>query len=561
MKKQLIYKDEKSDKFWNIEVKGKSFIVAFGKTGTNGQSQEKKFDSEEKCRKEADRLVAEKLKKGYREPGRPGKKDAPGQSANTASSAKKAGPGSGHSGIMDEFKAWLKKQDEFAAGYFELTDELDAAGLFETEKEKALFEKIARPFARTGDGSLIALVDRGGGLPQAVVYLDSEGGWQTIAASPEEFLLLLGRGETGVNELDDEDASDRKALRGWLLKKKVKAPKVPSFDLGEYFEKNGCADKSRAQKNPAVPDLPPPPSGEGYKRLDPALRRLALFVGRRADDPEFITFVTEELKKKVPASLSWTNNDDWIDAEKKHGFDILLSNHVLHNAYPEIPRSRTSFIPYVSGVFFRDGYRGPLPFGVNTGMTGSDLEAILGAPESMGEEDEYRNWAVPIDTGRGIVFHAHLGSRGVQYSLRIDEARELSPPGAKKNPMQGLFVAYAISRGLFDTDCLPQYAELIRRIKNRQAAGSELIITALARGLWDRHLRPLPGLREFAYDWFHNINGRFIIKDLISVFGSREDEYSHFEPVLDDDSWANVDRAAKKLDKIFAQWAGAEGKK
>ncbi|MBE8365225.1 WGR domain-containing protein [Leptospira borgpetersenii] len=65
MKHHLTYKDDSSDKFWNIEVSGKSFTVTYGKTGTNGQTQTKDFDSEEKCLKEAKKLLSEKLKKGY----------------------------------------------------------------------------------------------------------------------------------------------------------------------------------------------------------------------------------------------------------------------------------------------------------------------------------------------------------------------------------------------------------------------------------------------------------------------------------------------------------------
>jgi len=33
MKKHLTYKNEKSDKFWQIEVAGNSFTVTYGKTG------------------------------------------------------------------------------------------------------------------------------------------------------------------------------------------------------------------------------------------------------------------------------------------------------------------------------------------------------------------------------------------------------------------------------------------------------------------------------------------------------------------------------------------------
>jgi predicted DNA-binding WGR domain protein/Leucine-rich repeat (LRR) protein len=67
MKKHLTFKDDKSDKFWSIEVNGKSFTVTYGKTGTDGQTSVKDFDSEEKCMKEAEKLTGEKVKKGYGE--------------------------------------------------------------------------------------------------------------------------------------------------------------------------------------------------------------------------------------------------------------------------------------------------------------------------------------------------------------------------------------------------------------------------------------------------------------------------------------------------------------
>ncbi|AOP36164.1 molybdate metabolism regulator [Leptospira tipperaryensis] len=67
MKRELIFRDETSDKFWNLESSGLSFTVTFGKTGTAGQTQTKTFDSEDKCRKEAEKLITEKLKKGYKE--------------------------------------------------------------------------------------------------------------------------------------------------------------------------------------------------------------------------------------------------------------------------------------------------------------------------------------------------------------------------------------------------------------------------------------------------------------------------------------------------------------
>lgn len=65
MKQALTYQDGSSNKFWNIEVTGNSFIVTYGKIGTVGQTQTKTYDNEDKCLKEAEKLLSEKLKKGY----------------------------------------------------------------------------------------------------------------------------------------------------------------------------------------------------------------------------------------------------------------------------------------------------------------------------------------------------------------------------------------------------------------------------------------------------------------------------------------------------------------
>jgi uncharacterized protein (TIGR02996 family) len=59
------YSDAKSHKFWNIEVSGCSLIVTYGKVGSAGQTQTKTFASAEQAQAEADKLIREKLKKGY----------------------------------------------------------------------------------------------------------------------------------------------------------------------------------------------------------------------------------------------------------------------------------------------------------------------------------------------------------------------------------------------------------------------------------------------------------------------------------------------------------------
>lgn len=65
MKADLIYQDEKSNKFWSIEVNGNEHTVTFGRIGTNGTSSTKQFGDAEAAQKAALKLIASKKKKGY----------------------------------------------------------------------------------------------------------------------------------------------------------------------------------------------------------------------------------------------------------------------------------------------------------------------------------------------------------------------------------------------------------------------------------------------------------------------------------------------------------------
>jgi predicted DNA-binding WGR domain protein len=64
-KVELEYRKGRSQKYWAIEVKGSSHTVRFGRIGTAGQSKTKAFDSREAAQRDAEKLIAEKRKKGY----------------------------------------------------------------------------------------------------------------------------------------------------------------------------------------------------------------------------------------------------------------------------------------------------------------------------------------------------------------------------------------------------------------------------------------------------------------------------------------------------------------
>jgi predicted DNA-binding WGR domain protein len=65
--RRFVYKDAPIYKFWEISVQGTAYAVRFGKSGVTGTRQEKTFESADVCRTAAEKVIAEKLKKGYTE--------------------------------------------------------------------------------------------------------------------------------------------------------------------------------------------------------------------------------------------------------------------------------------------------------------------------------------------------------------------------------------------------------------------------------------------------------------------------------------------------------------
>ena len=64
-RRELVFMDSSSNKFWRIELSGDSHTVTYGRAGTDGQAKTKAFADEEAARKDFEKLIAEKLKKGY----------------------------------------------------------------------------------------------------------------------------------------------------------------------------------------------------------------------------------------------------------------------------------------------------------------------------------------------------------------------------------------------------------------------------------------------------------------------------------------------------------------
>jgi predicted DNA-binding WGR domain protein len=59
------YNDDKSSKFWEVQVDGNDLNVCYGRIGTDGQTKTKTFGDAAAANKERDKLIKEKTGKGY----------------------------------------------------------------------------------------------------------------------------------------------------------------------------------------------------------------------------------------------------------------------------------------------------------------------------------------------------------------------------------------------------------------------------------------------------------------------------------------------------------------
>ena len=89
--REFEYADGKSFKFWKIELQDTDVVTRYGRIGSDGQETKKNFGSADKAQKEYDKLVAEKLRKGYVE--KSAAAAAPAASGAKKSSAKKDSDG------------------------------------------------------------------------------------------------------------------------------------------------------------------------------------------------------------------------------------------------------------------------------------------------------------------------------------------------------------------------------------------------------------------------------------------------------------------------------------
>jgi hypothetical protein len=283
--------------------------------------------------------------------------------------------------------------------------------------------------------------------------------------------------------------------------------------------------------------------------LPPLARQLVTLVGRRADDPALVAFVTGTLgQKKVPGPATDSGDSKYVIA-RKHGLDLLFAHDIKNERYPLVPKTKKTFVPYLQLVWLKEKFS-EMPFGIAHGMDPDEITKRLGVTPGVRGSGKFQYWRKVLDPARDIV----LDVCDDEITIGVEEALELTSRHHPPPQISGLFLAWAARRGLLDESRFAVHAELLAAVRKGRAKGSELLAAAIPRGIWDIHLKDEPGLRDFAHGWFHNIDHGYVIFDLIKVFGHRPGPHGHDEPILDDDDPKAVDKATPALDKRFARW-------
>ncbi len=243
--------------------------------------------------------------------------------------------------------------------------------------------------------------------------------------------------------------------------------------------------------------------------------------------------------KKVPDSTTDVGGSKNVVAPKK-GIELAFNHDIKNLKYPLVRKSKSSYVPYLAIAWLNEKLPEKLPFGLKFGMSVEELTTALGPPTQLMGTLKRPSWERVLDPARDIVFSVDPKT----VIIQVHQAIELASPDVPGRLVLGLFVAWAIQRDLLDPECFRDNAALHAAVRERVQKGSAFVAAALPRGLWNMHVKDETGLRDFAFAWFHNMEGSYVSDDLIDVFGARKGPYGHDEPVLDDDDWSVVDKAS-----------------
>ncbi len=468
--------------------------------------------------------------------------------------------------LLESLYRFLAKRAEGSLGHFDLEAEAVSA----EAGWGPHFAGTTWSFMRLPDGSRMALCEAV--QPPAVVYLGSEGDLRTVAESLEQFLIDWAGNEVDVGELaldEDADADElvlmkkaRKAFRAWLKKEGVVAPAVEgSFDFSAYAEGDPACRRAPGQ---GVDSTPPAFSPVVLAALDsagPTLGALLRLLGRPAQDPALCALVQAEFGKAPPQSIGRARHDDRDSLSHRSGLHLSFQREVNHRDFPPIPVGKKALCPYFTEIHIGSKFKEALPYQLHADTPWA--EVVRRFPQLIERRciGGDTSWVIegcelPLDAAGQLLMNISREDEHCGFSFRLLQSRIICEHFFVQSVHEGagVLVQWALERGCLNEDEFSGQAALLEGLRQRTTAPSRLVAAALQRGLWESHLKPEPWLRDFAFAYFHHLDGIWITADLKALFGSREGPHGHDEPVFDDDAAAAFDRIFEVFDRRFKEY-------
>ncbi len=362
------YRDGKSDKFWSIELQGDAHTVRFGRTGTQGQTQTKRFASAAEAQKSHDRLVREKLAKGYVE--------------ETAGGTSPPPPG----GAADpDAEAWRE-----ALLCFGVTP-AQAAAFSQGPHEDAYWDfteaVLDTPFGVAADWkddpteTLQYVAD---GLDQLGVKIEVE----DVEDQLQVFVHSGASGELFVRRIDDPEDDDEESLHDMVFALERVLPKtVEIYSLVPYEETDTYGHAVlTVERWQRLRKLLGPAFGHLFRKHrphGPAFRR-----SRQKAPPSWDDLVRRTLKDRV----RWLGEKDTVrmfEEDRAQVMDILErrkgSPLWKHHWTADDPRKRKEFLASFGSCRRLEYLQGPLDTLVGHHATRGAVRVLQGDPGGWSE--------------------------------------------------------------------------------------------------------------------------------------------------------------------------------
>ena len=298
--------------------------------------------------------------------------------------------------LLLSFSEWVKNIPRGTLGYFDaIASEPMPEAFLPNTLDKNTIETICSKlgiFLYLGDGSMVALWNYDG-QTQAVVLIGSEGELDNAAPSLESFLIALSKGKTGIDDLDDEEASaSRSLLTQWLVEQKVKAVSAKVPDFQEWFASFESQPATDLNLQKDIVRKQTIDKNANYKECN---AWIDLF-GRTGDDPEVKDALAKVgIKQKVKVNRDESNGG--FDIEDIRMTIVFANSSFLYSDKKSPFKPNT---PILSGVLMilrpsklnKCIYIGVLPYNLKLEDSQTILRKRFGKPIKSDEDFCWDCW-------------------------------------------------------------------------------------------------------------------------------------------------------------------------